>query len=231
MILFFKRMWKSDRIKAINSCRNSLWSSRMNRWIFCSKTSYALDDNEREILKRERRRLQEQLRRVKRNEARYHQYEKQQMLLRIQQENLALLHSQAALSSSVSHSPITSSSNFQLSLSDEDDDWSDTKHVDIVFIFILRLLAISMSSTWSRQKNMSAKEKCLSIDEWFLIAKSCCRERSCFVHLYKSYSMPIVKSTLRCLVTKEMIKFVFNTFSFSFSFTKPWSLHVFRQGW
>lgn len=94
----------------------------MNRWIFCSKTSYALDDNEREILKRERRRLQEQLRRVKRNEARYHQYEKQQMLLRIQQENLALLHSQAALSSSVSHSPITSSSNFQLSLSDEDDD-------------------------------------------------------------------------------------------------------------
>ncbi|CAF5149819.1 unnamed protein product, partial [Rotaria sp. Silwood1] len=37
------------------------------------KAYYTLDETERETLKRERRRLQEQLRRVKRNEARYNQ--------------------------------------------------------------------------------------------------------------------------------------------------------------
>ena len=88
---------------------------------YSSKTSYSLDDNEREILKRERRRLQEQLRRVKRNEARYHQYEKQQMLIQIQQENLALFHSHPPPSHSLPHSPIIPS-NFQLSLSEDDDD-------------------------------------------------------------------------------------------------------------
>lgn len=87
---------------------------------FSSQTFYALDDNEREILKRERRRLQEQLRRVKRNEVRYHQYEKQQMLIKLQQENLALLHSHPPPCRSLPHSPIISS-NFQLSLSEDDD--------------------------------------------------------------------------------------------------------------
>lgn len=64
------------------------------------KSYYALDEIERERLKRERRRLQEQLRRVKRNEIRYDQYEKQEMLFRIQQENLALLQSKSSTLSS-----------------------------------------------------------------------------------------------------------------------------------
>lgn len=87
-----------------------------------SKTSYALDDNEREILKRERRRLQEQLRRVKRNEARYHQYEKQQMLLQIQQQNLALFHSLPPPTSRPVQRSTPLPSNFQLSLSEDDED-------------------------------------------------------------------------------------------------------------
>lgn len=87
-----------------------------------SKSSYALDENEREILKRERRRLQEQLRRVKRNEARYHQYEKQQMLLQIQQENLALFHSYPPSSSRPLQRFTPLPSNFQLTLSEDDED-------------------------------------------------------------------------------------------------------------
>ncbi len=95
--------------------------------IFYSKAYYALDENEREILKRERRRLQEQLRRVKRNEARYKQYEKQQMLFEIQQQNLALI--QSIPSTSIPSKTIKRSnsilSNFQLSLSEDDDDDDD----------------------------------------------------------------------------------------------------------
>ncbi|CAF4558936.1 unnamed protein product [Rotaria sp. Silwood1] len=93
------------------------------------KAYYTLDETERETLKRERRRLQEQLRRVKRNEARYNQYERQQMLLQIQQQNLALIQSAETcqippLSSS---SPISLKrsnsilSNLQLSMSEDDD--------------------------------------------------------------------------------------------------------------
>jgi len=86
-----------------------------------------LDENEREILKRERRRLQEQLRRVKRNEARYNQYEKQQLLLQIQQQNLALIKSIPPASSSprmtVKHSN-SILSNLQLSLSEDDENSS-----------------------------------------------------------------------------------------------------------
>jgi hypothetical protein len=95
-----------------------------------SKASYALDENEREVLKRERRRLQEQLRRVKRNEIRYKQYEKQQMLLQIQQQNLALIKSIPRPTSSSSSPPIISKhsnsilSNLQLSLSEDDDNSS-----------------------------------------------------------------------------------------------------------
>jgi hypothetical protein len=95
-----------------------------------SKASYSLDENEREILKRERRRLQEQLRRVKRNEIRYKQYEKQQMLLQIQQQNLALIKSIPRPTSSSFSPPITSKhsnsilSNLQLNLSEDDDNSS-----------------------------------------------------------------------------------------------------------
>ena len=101
--------------------------------LYFSKAYYALDENERETLKRERRRLQEQLRRVKRNEARYNQYEKQQMLSQIQQKNLALIQSsQACQSSSLSSSPIIAKhsnsilSNLQLSVSEDDDNSSST---------------------------------------------------------------------------------------------------------
>ncbi|CAF5144154.1 unnamed protein product [Rotaria magnacalcarata] len=98
------------------------------------KAYYTLDETERETLKRERRRLQEQLRRVKRNEARYNQYEKQQILLQIQQQNLALI--QSAEASKLARLPSSSSSssssanlkhsnsilsNLQLSMSEDDD--------------------------------------------------------------------------------------------------------------
>jgi hypothetical protein len=97
-------------------------------FIYFSKAYYGLDENEREILKRERRRLQEQLRRVKRNEARYNQYEKQQILLQIQQKNLALIKSIP----SSPPTPITLKhsnsilSNLQLSLSEDDDNSSSS---------------------------------------------------------------------------------------------------------
>jgi hypothetical protein len=94
-----------------------------------------LDDIEREKLKRERRRLQEQLRRVKRNEARYNQYEKQQMLLQIQQQNLALIQSAQTcqpLPRPPSPRLITLQrsnsvlSNLQLSMSEDDDNSSSS---------------------------------------------------------------------------------------------------------
>ncbi len=94
--------------------------------LYSSKSYYSLDENEREILKRERRRLQEQLRRVKRNEERYNQYEKQQILLQIQQQNLALIQSNQPSSSSSSPRNLIRSnsiiSNLQLSMSEDDDD-------------------------------------------------------------------------------------------------------------
>ncbi len=95
--------------------------------MYFSKAYYALDENEREILKRERRRLQEQLRRVKRNEARYNQYEKQQLLLQIQQQNLALIKSIPPASSSPQITLKRSNSilsNLQLSLSEDDENSS-----------------------------------------------------------------------------------------------------------
>ncbi len=95
--------------------------------MYFSKAYYALDENEREILKRERRRLQEQLRRVKRNEARYNQYEKQQLLLQIQQQNLALIQSIPPASSSPRITVKRSNSilsNLQLSLSEDDENSS-----------------------------------------------------------------------------------------------------------
>lgn len=93
-----------------------------------------MDETEREKLKRERRRLQEQLRRVKRNEARYNQYEKQQMLLQIQQQNLALIQStETCQRGSISSlSPITIKqshsilSNLELSMSEDDDQSSSS---------------------------------------------------------------------------------------------------------
>jgi hypothetical protein len=87
-----------------------------------------LDENEREILKRERRRLQEQLRRVKRNEARYNQYEKQQMLFQIQQQNLALIQSipPPSIPSRILKQSNSIHSNFQLSLSEDDDNSSSS---------------------------------------------------------------------------------------------------------
>ncbi|CAM4921120.1 unnamed protein product [Rotaria socialis] len=98
------------------------------------KAYYTLDETERETLKRERRRLQEQLRRVKRNEARYNQYEKQQILLQIQQQNLALIQSSEA--SKLARLPSSSStnlkhsnsilSNLQLSTSEDDDQSSSS---------------------------------------------------------------------------------------------------------
>ncbi|CAF1216007.1 unnamed protein product [Rotaria sordida] len=99
------------------------------------KAYYTLDESEREILKRERRRLQEQLRRVKRNEARYNQHEKQQMLLQIQQQNLALIQStETRQLQSLSSSPIILKrsnsilSNLQLSLSEEEEEEDDDDH-------------------------------------------------------------------------------------------------------
>jgi len=95
------------------------------------KAYYSLDDNERETLKRERRRLQEQLRRVKRNEARYNQYEKQQMLFEIQQQNLALIQSIPTNNSSATSSmnlqqSASILSNFQLSLSEDEEENSSS---------------------------------------------------------------------------------------------------------
>ena len=92
-----------------------------------SKAYYALDDTEREVLRRERRRLQEQLRRVKRNEVRYSLYEKQQMLLEIQQKNLALIQSSRTAAASMPSSmgrPQSILSCLELSLSDEDNSCS-----------------------------------------------------------------------------------------------------------
>ena len=100
-------------------------------YLYSSKACYALDDIEREKLKRERRRLQEQLRRVKRNEARYNQYEKQQILLQIQQENLALIQATQTCQPLPSR-PITLQrsnsilSNLQLSMSEDDDNSSSS---------------------------------------------------------------------------------------------------------
>jgi hypothetical protein len=95
-----------------------------------------LDDTEREILRRERRRLQEQLRRVKRNEVRYSQYEKQQMLLQIQQQNLALIRSTQTYQPS--SSPITLKrsnsvlSCLQLSMSEDDDDDDSSSSISLI---------------------------------------------------------------------------------------------------
>ena len=87
-----------------------------------------MDESEREILKRERRRLQEQLRRVKRNEVRYHQYDKQQLLYQIQQQNLALIHSIPLPSPPSTNIKRSTSilSNLQLSLSEDDDENSSS---------------------------------------------------------------------------------------------------------
>lgn len=86
-----------------------------------------MDEKERDRLKRERRRLQEQLRRVKRNEIRFDQYEKQKMLIELQQKNLALIESERMAKASAVNEPIHSHpnrivTNFELNLSDDDDE-------------------------------------------------------------------------------------------------------------
>jgi hypothetical protein len=110
---------------------DKLFYYEFNGFFLFRKSYYALDDVERETLRRERRRLQEQLRRVKRNEQRYHQYDKQAMLFQIQQENLALIHStRARQSSSTSNffEPYQNQmlSNLELNLSDDESSSSIT---------------------------------------------------------------------------------------------------------
>jgi hypothetical protein len=131
MIQLFKHILKFGKQKLINLCKIKFSKNIFFlKYLYFSKAYYGLDENEREILKRERRRLQEQLRRVKRNEARYNQYEKQQMLLQIQQQNLALIQSIPSPSLSSPQKILKHSnsilSNLQLSLSEDDDNSSSS---------------------------------------------------------------------------------------------------------
>ena len=133
------RQWFSHSSLRQNSSKQkwqihvSVCSCSTQRRSLCSnsKAYYALDETERETLRRERRRLQEQLRRVKRNELRYNQYEKQQMLFQIQQENLALLQSTcpstASSSRPTSYSPNYPHASLALNLSDDDEESSSSK--------------------------------------------------------------------------------------------------------
>jgi len=131
MIQSFKRTSKFVKPKRINSCKKTKYMSSIYLYKSFRKAYYSLDDNERETLKRERRRLQEQLRRVKRNEARYNQYEKQQMLFEIQHQNLALIQSIPTNNSSATSSmnlqqSASILSNFQLSLSEDEEENSSS---------------------------------------------------------------------------------------------------------
>lgn len=124
----FMFVWKTFIRTVFSKCSSSF-----------RKAFYALDDDERERLKRERRRLQEQLRRVKRNEIRFDQYEKEEMLFRLQQENLALIQSNRNEFTSNSSTNRFVSSDDQreffpsyddLNLSDENDEESSSSMIN-----------------------------------------------------------------------------------------------------